>query len=381
MTSLPPDRQLAKAGFEHLPAIITGTGDRAAWRFIEFFTVNIRNPNTRRAYGRGVGDSFRWSSARRIREIGHVSPTIVAAYIEQRGQTRSKPSVKQELAAVRMLFDWLVTGQAVATNPAHSVRGPKYVVKKGKTPILTKEETRQLLDSIESTSLIGLRDRALIGTMVYSFARIGAVLGMKVEDYYPQGKHWWLRPHEKGGKRHDVPCHHTLETHLDAYCDAVELWDQKKTPLFRTISVGPGRPLTAEPLDQSNAWRMIRRRAHAAGIETEIGCHAFRATGITAYLENGGTLEHAQQIAAHESPRTTKLYDRTNDQITLDEIARIAIRVWRASALQHRHEPNTSNSAVDSSRLPSVTVAKPITARSPETTRESWALLLHIRRS
>jgi hypothetical protein len=164
-----------------------------------------------RAYGRGVGDFFRWCDARRIREIGQIIPTIVAAYIEQRGQTHSKPSVKQELAAVRMLFDWLVTGQVVATNPAHSVRGPKYVVKKSKTPIFTKEETRQLLYSIEPTSLIGLRDRALIGTMVYSFARIGAVLGMKVEDYYPQGKRWWLRLHEKGGKRHDVPCHHTLD--------------------------------------------------------------------------------------------------------------------------------------------------------------------------
>jgi site-specific recombinase XerD len=325
MTPLPRDRQLAKAGFDHLPALIAGAGDQAAWRFIEFFTANIRNPNTRRAYGRGVGDFFRWCEAHHIASLTTISPTIVAAYIEQRGRTHSKPSVKQELAAVRMLFDWLVTGQVMPTNPAHSVRGPKYVVKKGKTPILTKEETRQLLDSIEPTSLIGLRDRALIGTMVYSFARIGAVLGMKVEDYYPQGKRWWLRLHEKGGKRHDVPCHHTLEKYLDAYCDAVQLWEQKKTPLFRTISVAPGRPLTADPLDQSNAWRMIRRRARAAGIETEIGCHTFRATGITAYLQNGGTLEHAQQIAAHESPRTTKLYDRTNDQITLDEIERIAI--------------------------------------------------------
>ncbi len=122
-----------------------------------------------------------------------------------------------------------------------------------------------------------------------------------------------------------LPCHHTLEQYLDAYCEAAQLWDQKKTPLFRTIAVAPGRRLTADPLDQANAWRMIRRRARSSGIETEIGCHTFRTTGITAYLENGGTLEHAQQIAAHESLRTTNLYDRTNDQITPDEIERITI--------------------------------------------------------
>ena len=148
---------------------------------------------------------------------------------------------------------------------------------------------------------------------------------MRVEDYFPQGKRWWLRLHEKGGKRHDVPCHHTLEQYLDAYCDAATLWDDKKGPLFRTITTAANRPLTRNPMTRSDAWRMIRRRAAAAGVETAIGNHSFRATGITAYLENGGTLEHAQQIAAHESPRTTRLYDRRADQISLDEVERIVI--------------------------------------------------------
>jgi len=249
-------------------------------------------------------------------------------------EAKSKPDfpllmstpIRCSRSRVTRQFALLVTGQVIATNPAHSVRGPKHVVKKGKTPILTGEETRQLLDSIDTGTIVGLRDRALIGVLVFSFARIGAALAMKVEDYYSQGKRWWLRLHEKGGKRHEVPCHHTLEEYLDAYMDAADLWDQKKGPLFRTMTSGAaGRPLSLEPMAQSNAWRMIRRRAKAAGIETAIGCHTFRATGITAYLENGGTLEHAQQIAAHESPRTTKLYDRTTDQVSLDEIERITI--------------------------------------------------------
>ena len=191
--------------------------------------------------------------------------------------------------------------------------------------MLTAEEKRELLDSIETTTPAGVRDRALIGVLVYSFARIGAALAMKVEDYFPEGKRWKLRSHEKGGKEHVVPVHHTLEEYLDAYIAVAGIREQKKGPLFRTLTTAPGRPLSLEPMTQSDAWRMIRRRAGNAGIKTKIGCHTFRATGITAYLENGGTLEHAQQIAAHESPRTTKPYDRTTDQVSLDEIERIAI--------------------------------------------------------
>lgn len=110
-----------------------------------------------------------------------------------------------------------------------------------------------------------------------------------------------------------MPAHHTLEEYLDAYLDAGGLRSDSKGALFRSLALGQGRPLSERPLAQSEAWRMIRRRAKAAGTKTKIGCHTFRATGITTYLENGGTLEHAQQIAAHESPRTTKLYDRTTD--------------------------------------------------------------------
>jgi hypothetical protein len=128
---------------------------------------------------------------------------------------------------------------------------------------------------------------------------------------YPEGKRWKLRLHEKGGKEHVVPVHHVLEEYLDAYLDITGIRFQPKGPLFRSFAIGVGRPLSNRSLAQSEAWRMIRRRAKAAGIKTKIGCHTFRATGITAYSENGGTLEHAQQIAAHESPRTTKLYDRS----------------------------------------------------------------------
>jgi integrase/recombinase XerD len=311
------------AGGSELPALITREGEKATRRFLEFFTANIRNKNTRLSYARAVGSFLAWSEERR-QTLQSIEPIIVAAYVEELTKTRAPQTVKQNLAAIRMLFDWLVIGQVVPFNPAASVRGPRYSIKKGKTPVLSAEDTRKLLDSIDISHLVGLRDRALIGVMVYSFARVSAVVQMKVKDYYPNGKRYWIRLHEKGGKFHEVPVHHIAEEYLDAYIEAAGIAGEKNKPLFRTTR-GRTRELTARGLDRFEAHKMIKRRAAEARLPRGITCHTFRATGITTYLENGGTIEHAQQIAAHESPRTTKLYDRTSDAISLDEIERIVI--------------------------------------------------------
>jgi site-specific recombinase XerD len=222
-----------------------------------------------------------------------------------------------------MLFDFLVTGHVMVINPAHAVRGPKYVIKTGKTPVLNSEETRTLLDSINIETIAGLRDRALIAVMVFSFARVSAVVKMNVEDYFPKGKRFWFRLHEKGGKYHEVPAHHKAEEYVDAYIEATGISGGSELPLFRTLD--RNRRLTTRRMHRVDVFTMTRRRARHAGLPTIIGCHTFRATGIPAYLSNGGSLEHAQRIAAHESPRTTKLYDRTTDDISLDEIERIQI--------------------------------------------------------
>jgi integrase/recombinase XerD len=311
---------------EHLagafPAAVTQAGERATRRFVEFFAANISNPNTRAAYARAIGKFFHWCDERNLR-LEQITTLHVAAYVEQLKGERSRSTVKQNLAALRMLFDYLATGGVLPMNPAAAVRGPKHILKKGKTPVLTSDEARQLLDSIDCRKLSGLRDRALIGVMVFSFARVSATLSMTVADYFPQGRRMWFRLHEKGGKLHDVPAHHNAEAYVDAYLDAAGIWDQKRSPLFRTID-RHGR-LTDRPLLRTNVLDMVKRRASHAGLPTAISCHTFRATGITAYLENGGSLEHAQAIAAHESARTTKLYDRTADTISLDEIERIVI--------------------------------------------------------
>lgn len=306
-----------------LPRIIFDAGEDAMRRFIEFFTANIRNKNTREAYARAVSQFCTWCECRRF-SLDLLEPIVIAAYIEELGQRLAKPSVKQHLAAIRMLFDYLVVGQIIPMNPAASMRGPKYVVKRGKTPVLSAEDTRKLLDSIDGSAVTGLRDRALIAVMVYSFARVSAVVVMNVEDFYLNGKRYWIRLLEKGGKLHEVPAHHNAESYVDAYLQAAGIAGDKKTPLFRTAP-GKTTELTDRRMNRKEALAMIKRRARAAGLPENICNHTFRATGITTFLKNGGTVEQAQAIAAHESPRTTKLYDRTNDEITLDEVERILI--------------------------------------------------------
>ncbi len=291
---------------------------------LEFFLAHIRNPNTRKAYATAAADFARFAAAHGIASLTDVAPFHVAAYVEELGTRLSAPSVKQKLAALRMLFDWLVVHQVIPTNPAHAVRGPKHVVKKGKTPVLSAEETREIFDAINTESVVGLRDRALIAVLVYAFARVGAAITMRVEDVYTQGKRTWVRLHEKGGKVHTMPAHHNLEAYLEAYLSVAELRSDPKGFLFRSTR-GRSQCLSDRPLTQSDVWRMIRRRAGEAGIKTKIGCHSFRATGITEYLRNGGRLEVAQVMANHESPRTTRLYDRREDQISLDEVERILI--------------------------------------------------------
>ena len=320
---IPPGALIAPTDTYIVPALIAVLGDQASWRYVEFFTANIHNDHTRRAYARACGRFFAWCEQRGL-ALTAIRPFDVAAWVKELDE-HSAPSVKQQLAAVRMLFDWLVIGQVVPMNPAAAVRGPKHVVKTGKTPVLDAGEWRKLIDSIPTETVRDLRDRALIATLTYSFARIMAALRMKVEDLRPQGAGWRIQLHEKGGKEHAMPCHHALAEALRAYIDTAGIAEDRKGWLFRTSPRHNATVLTEQPMAQADAWRMIRRRAVAAGIHAPIGNHTFRATGITAYLGNGGALEHAQSMAAHESPRTTKLYDRTQERLTQDEVERIRL--------------------------------------------------------
>jgi len=242
-------------------AATSTAGPEVTESYIDFFTATIRNRNTRAAYARACWQFFDWCAPHGL-ELTSVRPFHVAAWIED------------------------------------------------------------FPGSIPKDSVSGLRDLALIATMFYSFARVSAVLKLKVDDYYHNGARRRLRLHEKCGKEHEMPVHHLLEQILDEYIVAAGL--QSGQPLFQSVN-SLGTVVTGRALNRYNAWAAIRKRAKAAGFLTPVGCHTWRATGITIYLENDGRLEHAQQMAGHESPRTTKLYDRTKDEITLSEVERIRL--------------------------------------------------------
>jgi integrase len=239
------------------------------------------------------------------------------------GSTVEKAATADNESA--LAFEGILKLLAMACVQAAVVRGPKHSVKEGSTPVLSSDDTRTLLDLIDISTPIGLRDRALIALMTYTFARVGAVIKMQVDDVYAKNRRLWVCLHEKGGKKHDMPAHHSLEEYLHAYLDQAGL---ESGVLFRSAIARSGQ-LTDRAMAQQDVYAMIRRRVAVAGIESErskkTGCHSFRATGITEYLRNGGKLETAQKMANHESSRTTGLYDRRDDQVTLDEVERIRI--------------------------------------------------------
>ena len=309
-----------------IPSLIHQDGPRTSKRFLEFFAAQIRNPNTRTAYARASGRFFAWCQEEAgVAQLARIEPIHVAAWVEGRVSQVSAPTVKQELAALRKLFDWLVLGQVLPSSPAAFVRGPSHSVKVGKTPVLTVEQARILLSSIPDDTVAGQRDRALISLMIYSFARIGAALALDVGHLYREQHRLNVRLTEKGGKVHLMPCHHTLDAHLVSYTAMAGLDQEPKAPLFQTMG-RDRRGLSGRRLNRTEAWYMVRRRARAAGIDTAVCNHTFRGTGITAYLQHpDAKLEEAQKMAAHSDPKTTRLYDRRNQAVTIDDVERIRI--------------------------------------------------------
>ena len=300
-----------------LPSLITAAGDRAQNRYIQFFAAEIRNANTRAAYLHAVEQFLGWMETLGV-DLLDVAPLHVAAYIEKLCTVRSAPTVKQHLAGLRSLFDYLVVGQVMPFNPAAAVRGPKYSVREGKTPILSAEDTRELFARFDPALLSDVRDRAILGVMVYSFARVSAVIKLRVKDYQRQGMKAWLALDEKGGKHNRVPAHHQVTEDIEYYLQKSGLAEARDTPLFRSLT-HRGTVLSDRALRRENVYHMIQRRMTDAGI----GCHSFRGTGITNFLEHGGTLETAARIAGHASTKTTQLYDRRNSTIDQGEIERI----------------------------------------------------------
>ncbi|MDR3692080.1 MAG: tyrosine-type recombinase/integrase [Fimbriimonas sp.] len=288
----------------------------------EFFTAKISNENTRESYIRDAKQFASWCAGKGY-ALDAITAVHVARYRDQLVKEKRRPAtIKRQLSALRMLFSHMVATGAMSHNPAREVKTDPIRRTEGKTPALQPEQMHQLFASIGNKKPIDLRDRALIGVMAYTFARASAACQLMREDYIDLGRETMIRLKEKGGVEREIPCHPVLARDLDAWIEFAKI--DKGVALFQTFTGQAHNRLSGRAMNRDEALQMVKRRLDRAGLPSLFSCHSFRATGITTFLENGGSLETAQNIAGHADSRTTKGYDRRETRLELSEIMRVA---------------------------------------------------------
>jgi site-specific recombinase XerD len=277
--------------------LVVAGGPAAEFAWEEFLFGRIRNEHTRRAYGRAVGRFLAWCQGRGL-DLPRIAPRDVGVYLDL--LPGSTPTKKLHLAALRHFFDQLVTRHAVILNPAASVRAQRYQV-------------------------VGLRDRAIIGILVYTAARVWAVAKLRMRDYFDAGDQYCLRFAEKGGKSREIPVRHDLRQFLSSYVASAGISDSApEAPLFRSAIRRTGR-LTDSGMTADDMSRMVKRRMRKAGLPSRLSPHSFRVATITDLLAQGVPLEDVQHLAGHADPRTTRLHDRRQRRVTRNIVERISI--------------------------------------------------------
>ena len=322
---LPQVRQthvVGEDGDRSLPVLIESAGSSARFAWEEFIYGKIRNPHTRAAYERAIRQFLTHCEAV-DKELPTVSPRDVGSYLDE--QDYAPATKKLHLSAIRHFFDTLVTRHVIMLNPAHSVRGERLQVVEGKTPEITVAQARKLMQSLDTTHVVGHRDCAIIAIMIYTAARVGAVAALRRGDFYDLGDQYCLRFNEKGGKSREIPVRHDLQQFIGDYLAAggTEYADKSK-PLFRT-TIRKTKKLTQNPMTAGDMARMVKRRMKDAGLPSRLSPHSFRVTTITDLLEQGVPLEDVQNLAGHADPRTTRLYDRRKRKVTRNIVERISI--------------------------------------------------------
>ena len=305
------------------PKFILRGGTALVSSYSSFFSQTLNN-NTNQAYANGVKLFCDYVTNLELENILDIEPKHITEFVNHMSDNEyGVATTRLYLSALRMFLDNCVVDGLISVNPAKAVKLPRHSSRTGKTPVIIPEQVRQILDSIPCITQADYRDRALIGLMVFSFFRVSAALSLSLSDYELRGQQRWIIGEEKGSKRHEMPVHPTLEALLDEYIEFVGM-TELSTPLFQSSNARGGK-LTGRPFDRTAAWRMVRRRAATAGVHRDIGNHSFRATGITTYLNAGGSLEDARIMANHSNATTTKLYDRTGDIAKIQEVNRIDI--------------------------------------------------------
>ena len=304
------------------PGLIQQSGNAARFAWDEFIYGCLRNEHTRRSYERACRRFIRWCEQHDL-ELQQVAPSHVGRYLDSLPD--SPASKKVYLAAIRHLFDILVTRHAVVLNPAASVRGDRLQVIEGKTPEITVEQARRLLKSIDTSHVVGLRDRAIVAILIYTAARVGAVAGLRMADFYDTGTQYCLRFLDKGSKSREIPVRHDLLIYITEYKHAAQLaCSPSDSPLFRT-TVRRTRRLTATAMTAGDIGRMVRRRMRDANLPARLCTHSFRVATITNLLSQGVPLEDVQNLVGHADSRTTRLYDRRHRTVTRNIVERISI--------------------------------------------------------
>jgi site-specific recombinase XerD len=304
------------------PQSIVAAGPAAQFAWEEFFGARLRNQHTRAAYLRAVRRFMGYCQQRGLDPLA-VSPGQLGRYFT--GHTGSVPTKKLHLAALRGLYDVLVERHVVILNPALSVRTERHSVREGKTPMIAIPEARQLLTSIPAESVVDLRDRAILGVLIYTAVRVGAVAGLRLEDYSQEGGNWSLRFTEKGGKQRSIPVRDDLRELLDEYllfagCHVLP----PEAALFRSADGDTGR-LAPNDMTGNDLGRMVKRRLRAAGLPAQYSPHSFRSCTATDLLEQGLPLEFVQNLLNHADPRTTQLYDRRERKVARGLVDRISV--------------------------------------------------------
>ncbi|TWU55997.1 tyrosine-type recombinase/integrase [Rubripirellula reticaptiva] len=307
---------------DELPVLVAKAGPSAQFAWEEFIYGKIRNPHTRDAYGRAVRQFLKHCDGLG-RQLPNVSPRDVGDYLDSLDYA---PATKKlHLAALRHFFDTLVTRHVVVLNPAASVRGERLQVVEGKTPEITIQQARKLLRSINVSSAVGYRDRAIIAILIYTAARVGAIAKLRRRDFVDAGEQYCLRFNEKGGKQREIPVRHDLQQYIAEYMRVAGLSNASdKTPLFRT-TIRRTKQLTDKAMSANDMSRMVKRRIRDAGLPNRLSPHSFRVATITDLLSQGVSLEEVQQLAGHADPRTTRLYDRRQRKVTRNIVERISV--------------------------------------------------------
>jgi integrase/recombinase XerD len=307
-----------------VPTLVQDAGGAAVFVWEEYFFAQIRNPHTRRAYRHAVREFLAWCDRGNL-TLKMITPGLVGQYFDQ--HPAGIPTRKQHLAALRGFFDKLVLRHVVAINPAASVRGERYEVIEGKTPEISRGQVKRLLKSFDTGNVIGLRDRAIVATLIFTAARIGAVAGLKIGSFTKDGDSLSLRFMEKGGKDREIPVRRDLERYMSAYVKVGELTDAvKDTPLFRSTTARSKR-LNSRGMSTGDMGHMLKRRLKDAGLPDHLSPHSFRVATITDLLGQGIPLEDVQFLAGHADPRTTRLYDRRQKKVTRHIVDQISLAI------------------------------------------------------